>query len=75
MAGLKKITEAVLRHSRQCKTDHLRCADFENHTTDWGEKRQREWKFTVEAKGISPLQPAPPKADPQADLFEGMIAS
>lgn len=46
----------------------------ENYTTDWGEKRQREWKFTVEAKGIDPLQPVAPKTDPQADLFEGMSA-
>jgi hypothetical protein len=42
----------------------------ENYKTDWGEKRHREWTFTVEAKGVAPLLPVPQKAEPQGDLFE-----
>lgn len=44
----------------------------ENYTSDWGAKRQREWKSTVKAKGIEPLAPLPHRDDPQTDLFEGM---
>lgn len=44
----------------------------ENYTSDWGEKRQREWKSTVKAKGIEQLAPVPHREDPQADLFEGL---
>jgi len=42
----------------------------ETYRTDLGERRTREWKFSVEVRGIEPVLPLPPKTNPQPDLFE-----